>query len=307
MVDGQASVDLAQQPPGPPGWGPPQGGGWGPPPGGGWGPPQPPQGGWAPPPGSPPAGWGPPNAPPGGYPAAPGGPPGQSSSPMDALSFAWNRIKADPGTILGTLILGTLVGSAIQIVGDIVAKIVQVAARLPTPANPFDFDPAIAIIHAGAFLLNWPLSAFMQAGMMIFALKVARGDRYQIGDLFAGGRYFVSVLAGTAIMGLLVAVGIGCLVVPGVILSIGWFFAIPAIVDKDLGPIEALKESWRITDGKKGDVLLLLLGMALTVVAGLCACCLGALVAMPLCLIAQAYAYLRLTGQRTAAAYPGAS
>lgn len=39
-----------------------------------------------------------------------------------------------------------------------------------------------------------------------------------------------------------------CLV-PGIILALGWSFAVPLVVDRDLAPIDALKESWRITTG----------------------------------------------------------
>jgi hypothetical protein len=42
------------------------------------------------------------------------------------------------------------------------------------------------------------------------------------------------------------------------------------------------------------------LAMVGACIAGLCVCWVGSLIAAPVCLIAHAYAYLRLTGQRTA-------
>jgi uncharacterized membrane protein len=219
---------------------------------------------------------------------------------MEALSFAWERVKTDPGTILGTLILGSLLSSVASFVGGLCAAIYQAAAGQTPHTGMMSLDPILVGIQGLSYLFSVPLEAFFMAGMTFFALKVARGEPYETSDLFSGGRHFLSMLAALALFGLLVSIGIGCLVVPGVILSLGWYFFVPAIVDKGLGPIEALKESWRITDGKKGDVLLLALAMGAVIVAGFCACCVGALIAVPVCSIAQAYAYLRLTGQKTA-------
>ena len=221
------------------------------------------------------------------------------------MTFAWERIKADPGTILGTLILGFLLASAVSILGGLVAQIYQ-AALGTTHHHVGQFDPIVAAIQATAGLLNWPLAAFCQAGMAIFALKVARGEPYALTDVFSGGPSFLSVLVSSLLIGLAVSLGLVLLIVPGVILALGWLFTIPVIVDKRLGPVEAMKESWRITDGQKGTVLLLVLVLMGVSIAGWCACCVGLLVALPICQIAQTYAYLRLSGQRTAPVGPAA-
>lgn len=219
---------------------------------------------------------------------------------MEALSFAWERIKADPGTILGTLVLGSLLSSIAQVIGGMCTSIYQAAAGAAPKTGALSLDPVVLAIQGASYALSLPLEAYFMAGMTIFSLHVARGQPYSMGDLFAGGRHFISMLAGLVVFGLLVLIGLGCLIVPGVILMLGWYFFVPIIVDKGLGPIEALKESWRITDGKKSDVLLLVLAMIGASIAGMCACCVGLLIAMPVCQIALVYAYLRLSGQPTA-------
>jgi len=219
---------------------------------------------------------------------------------MEALSFAWERVKSDPGTILGTLVLGWLLTASVSFVGGIFAAVYQAGTGVMEHAGRPSADPIVIAIQAVSSLLSWPVEAFFMGGMTLFALKVARGEMYAMGDIFAGGRYFLNVLVATLVVGILVFTGILCLIVPGVIIALGLIFVVPVIVDKELGPIEALKESWRITQGKKGDIFLLVLGFILVTIAGLCACCVGALLAAPVCLIAQTYAYLRLTGQKTA-------
>ena len=57
--------------------------------------------------------------------------------------------------------------------------------------------------------------------------------------------------------------------------------------------------SWRITDGKKGDVLLLVLAMAGVCIAGFCACCVGLLIATPVARVLFTVVAFALEGDRT--------
>jgi uncharacterized membrane protein len=339
-------------PGGPPGgWGPPGGGppgGWGPP-GGGAPPGGVPPGGWGPPPGGPPPGGPPPGAPPGGPPpgappggwgggygqppgygpppgyapyappaAYPGGPPGaqgaaRAFSPGDAITFAWERLKADPGTILATIIVGFLLMWIVGFIGGFVGNIVGALAGAATTAThhrgmaptvtPFYFGMLGlgGFIWLGFQLLNFVVSSFFTAGLVSFALKVARGAPYAFGDLFGGAPFFLPVLAANFIIMIAVAIGVVFLIVPGVMLALGLWMTSTCIVDRNLGPIDALSESWRLTDGNKLNLFvfwLLSIGLA---IAGACACGVGLFLVMPLLLIAHAYIYLKLSGQQVAA------
>ena len=68
-------------------------------------------------------------------------------------------------------------------------------------------------------------------------------------------------------------------------------------MDRNLGPIDALEESWRLTDGHKGNIFVFRLLVVALFCAGLCACCVGILLVMPLVHIGTMYIYLRLSGQ----------
>lgn len=250
---------------------PPGGGGWGAPPGGGYGG-QP--GGFAPPPAGYPPGYSPDAGAQGGV-----GP----WSASEAVSFGWERVKADPGTTIGAVFVALLIGGAPGLVCNVAAQ----AAEEP------------AIVHVGT-VLNFVAGAFMAGGLTTFALKVARGQPYAFGDVFGGGPFFLRILAAEVLAFLGILAGMLLLIVPGIILSVGWSLMLPVLVDKNLGPVEALKESWRITSGHKGNIFVALLLLALTAIAGLCACGIGILVAYPIMYFAIAFMYLRLSGQQTA-------
>jgi uncharacterized membrane protein len=113
--------------------------------------------------------------------------------------------------------------------------------------------------------------------------------------------FFGPVLVANLITGVAVTLGLTCLFVPGVILSLGLSMTIPIIIDRNLGPIEALTESWKLTDGHKMNLFVYMLIAAGLVIGGLCACLVGVLLVVPILSIAHMYIYLRLTGQPVAA------
>lgn len=227
----------------------------------------------------------------GAYGPPPGAPPGDPMRPPtwgpgEAVSFAWDRIKADPGTILGALIVGGIISNATNSVSNGVQQM----------------DPdsiAFQLMGAGLSLVNFVIAAFMMGGMTMFCLKVARGEPYEFGDIFKGGPYFLGILVANLLTGLGVVFGLLLLIVPGIFLALAWSMTVPVLVDRQLGPIEAMKESWQLTTGHKGNIFLfglLMLGLA---ILGLLACCVGVLVVGPIGQIAWVYIYLRISGQRT--------
>ncbi|WP_437296698.1 YciC family protein [Sorangium sp. So ce426] len=293
------------QPPGGGGWGqPPGGGGYGPPPGGGGGWGQPPGGGgYGPPPGGgggygpPPGGgadWGGANPyqPPGGS-AGYGSPPGTGvAAPWgagDAASFGWERLKRDPAVLIGAafvvwfaMLVPAFIGGGIEamLAGD--APMAGLAVRL--------FLQIVGFVIFSYFL----------GGMTSLSLKVARGQPYSFSDLLGGGQWFLSILGAGFLTTIATYIGMFLLIVPGVIVSLGLSMTYLCIVDRNLGAIDAMKESWRITTGHKGGIFVYVLLACALALAGALACCLGVFVAAPVITIGLTYIYLRLTGQPTA-------
>lgn len=220
------------------------------------------------------------------------------------MTFAWERVKADPGTILATVIVGMvlvwIVSFVVSFTGQLVGGI-GLAASQRHLGTPFQVMGPLAI---GMFTLSWAVnlvvSSFVIAGIMTFSLKVAKGMPYTFSDLFSGAPFFVSILAANFISMVGISIGLAFLIVPGVILMIGLSMTIPLIVDRGLGPIDALTESWRLTDGNRANIFifgLIAFGLA---VAGVCACGIGLFLVVPLLYIAHMYVYLKLTNQPVA-------
>jgi hypothetical protein len=211
--------------------------------------------------------------------------------PTEAIVFGWETIKREPIAIL-VFFVAMLIGNAISTAGSLVN------VSLSTNADP-ELRSLGEVVYWVTLVVNIPLSLYIQMGLMRYVLKLARGEAASFADLFAGGP-FLTMLGVSLLLGLGVGFGTLLLVVPGVILALGWALVQYIAVDRRLGVIETFGVSWRATHGHKGQILLLFLLAFLVMLAGLLACCIGTFVAMPIIHVALAYLYLKLTGEEPA-------
>jgi uncharacterized membrane protein len=213
-------------------------------------------------------------------------------------------VKADPGTILATVIVGLVlvwvVGFVMSFIASVVSGIGMGATHRSSSGFPFELMPLSISMLSLSWAIDLVVSSFIMAGIMSFALKVAKGVPYTFADLFSGAPFFVPVLVANFISGLVIGIGFVFLIVPGVILMIGLSMTLPLIVDRGLGPIDALTESWRLTDGNRGNIFIFGLIAFGLIVAGSCVCVIGILAVIPLLHIAHMYIYLKLTHQPVA-------
>jgi uncharacterized membrane protein len=149
-------------------------------------------------------------------------------------------------------------------------------------------------LHNGAlsFIVNFLLSNLVYVGYTAFILKAHDAVESVTLESFWNPRQYwqylvVSVLTSLAIVG-------GCilLIVPGIILGLMFLFATYIVVDKNIqNPISAIKESVRITNGHKWELLVfVLLGLGVYIL-GAIALVVGLLVAVPVVSLATAHAY----------------
>lgn len=126
------------------------------------------------------------------------------------------------------------------------------------------------LLHAspvGAALggvLTLVLNVISQAAVLFGAFQQMRGRPFEIGDsLQKGFSRFLPVLGTAICVGIAVFVGFILLFVPGVILSIMFYVAIPVCVLEGIGPFDAMGRSSELTKGSRWKIF----GIAL--VAGL--------------------------------------
>ncbi len=316
-----------------PGWGPPSGsypppGAYPPPPGAY---PPPPPGAYPPPPPGayppPPAGYyPPPPAAEGGYAPPPPGWGRPAFSVGEALSWAWAKFTKNALP----LILATIVLFGIPL---IIAMVAQAILGMIAPTTTTAYDDGGDIIEmtsrtlTGAGLaftaLTWLILTFVGAAIASAyfggLLDIANGHKVQVGNFFRPRNVMSVVIASvllslvtivleillgivmavSPVLGVLIAL---LLIIPALAVGILTLFATVAIVDRNLAPIDGIKEAWRLTKANFGQVALVGLLVAALLFAGLLACGVGVLVAMPVAYLVVTYAYRKLSGGTVAPA-----
>jgi len=167
------------------------------------------------------------------------------------------------------------------------------------------------------------LAVWLNIGLTIVMLKIARGRLASFGDLFSGGPYILASILAGLILGLLgwgvltvamlpvllagalagrdpttqalVMIAGGCvafLVLFGLSLRMSQFPY--AIVDRGVGPIESLRISARATSGKWLSLFLIFLIVGLINFAGSLALLVGLIFTMPFSLLILAVTYTSL-------------
>lgn len=152
---------------------------------------------------------------------------------------------------------------------------------------------SLGVVIVGALVQQVPLIfGVMQAGMMWFFLKRARGEEVRFEDAFAGFSvaFLPTFLAGI-VMVLLLILGFALCVIPGLVFTVLWSFTWLLLMDKRLDFWPAMELSRKVLWPNFWGMLGLLIVCMLVIFLGLICCYVGVVVAMPVVLAAQACAY----------------
>ncbi len=165
---------------------------------------------------------------------------------------------------------------------------------------------ALALLVAAIALALYLLSAVIDVvtktavdmAWVRISLRVSTEGKGSFSDLIPNARMLLNYVAGTVLYHLIVLGGCLLVIVPGIIWALKFQFYGYLIVDKRLGPVAALKESGRITDGVKEDLFLLCLLVGLINLLGALCLVIGLLATVPIGFVATALVYRRLAGSK---------
>ncbi|RLF35240.1 MAG: hypothetical protein DRM99_05030 [Thermoplasmata archaeon] len=209
----------------------------------------------------------------------------QKFSKSEAVRFGWNTTRSNLGFFIGLLI----VVGMIYFIPDFIAELLKKDA----PVLSFIVD-----------VVSWILGIIVQMGLIKIALRFCDNKRAKLADLFSCLPLFFKYLFGSILYHLIVLGGTILLIIPGIIWAIKFQFFDYFIIDKGLGPIEALKESSAITRGAKWDLFFfnLLLGF-INFLGALCLL-IGLFVTVPTAMLAMAFVYRKLLTQKETSQVP---
>lgn len=152
-----------------------------------------------------------------------------------------------------------------------------------------------------ASILILAFNAFIAIGVIQIFLKISRGQHAEYGDIFGGAKYFWRFIGGSILYGLIVLGGYLLLIVPGIIWQYKYSMFSYLIIDKDMQPMDAIKESGKIMYGFKWKLFVLQLLMVLVILAGALLLGIGLLVAIPVVTLMSATFYRIVSGEKVSA------
>lgn len=202
----------------------------------------------------------------------------QKFSKKEAIRFGWNTMKSNLGFFIGLLIAVGLISFVSSIIAELLEEDVPI--------------PSIIIMIA-----LWVLAMIIQIGLIKIALRFCDNEKGRFTDLFSQYRLFFKYLFGSILYLLIVLGGLILLVIPGIIWGIKFWFFDYFIVDKGLGPIQALKRSSMITKNAKWDLFLFGLLLGFINLLGMFALLIGLFATIPTTMVAMAFVYRKLLAQ----------
>jgi len=209
-------------------------------------------------------------------------------SRSEAVRFGWNTMKSNLGFFIGLLIVW---GLLYTVPFYIAWRVIE--ANVP-----------LGII---LLIADFALTIVISMGLVKISLRFCDKEKGRFSDLFSQYRLFFKYLLASILYGLIVVGGTLLLIVPGIIWGIKFFFYDYFVIDKGVGPIEALKRSSAITLGVKRNLFvffLMLLGINLL---GTLCLLIGLFATIPTTMVAAAFVYRRLLAQAEIASVPETS
>lgn len=204
----------------------------------------------------------------------------KSFSIEEAIKFGWTMFKTRPWLFVGitafTVVLSQLGNMFKNTNGDSV----QVTL-------------VVAIFSILASIANFLISI----GTQKFYLKAADGENPEFKEIFRHAGLWLNVLLGGITLSIIVVGGFILLIIPGIIFAIMYGFQSILIIDKGMGPIDALKESARITKGVRWHLFLFALSLLVLNIIGAICLVVGLLVTIPVTNLAIVHVYRKLLSE----------
>lgn len=162
-------------------------------------------------------------------------------------------------------------------------------------SNAYHSSDTAVVVAGLVYLVFIIVQLLMTMGCIHILVKVSRGEVISTNDLFAKNGHFWKYLLASILYTLIIFAGIILFIVPGMIWALKYSMVIYLIIDKDMGVMDAFKESSKMTKGSKGTILIYGWGFALLNLVGMLALGLGLLVTMPITWIANGLIYVHLS------------
>jgi uncharacterized membrane protein len=210
----------------------------------------------------------------------------------DAFNYGWKKFQEYLGPILIAMVIFLVVQLVVAGIGSL---FVGGVGEITDPD-----DIGVGMFFSFGYLIFSLLSALVslliQAAVVRGALDITKGERIDL-QTFLSTENLGQIVLASIILAVGTAIGLILCVIPGLILIFFSQFTYQFIIDKGLPAFDAIKASFNLVNQNLGPVVGLFFASILAFFVGALLCGIGLIVAIPVTIIATAYAYRRLSGQ----------
>ena len=143
-------------------------------------------------------------------------------------------------------------------------------------------------------VLSWVIQMVTSIGVIVISLKIVDGKKAEFADIYKHYNLLLNYFLGSLLYGFVVLGGLILLIVPGIIWGIKYQYTTYLIIDKKMSPLDAFKQSGKITQGHKLKLFYLGLAFAGITLLGVITLGLGLIVTWPIVSLSGAYVYRKL-------------
>lgn len=179
----------------------------------------------------------------------------------EVYRFAWKAMQKSFWPLLLVMIIVGLTSPSVSI-----------------KAEDLQMPGIIAALFALAFALF--IGNPIKYGADYIFLKAVRGNTFEVREIFDGFKNYLNVVLAALLTTSIIVGGFLLLIIPGIVFACRLAFVSYLVMDKELEPIAAIEESWRLTKGYGWNIF----GMAMLtipiVIGGLLALIFGVFVSI---------------------------
>lgn len=202
---------------------------------------------------------------------------------MAVLREAWQKTTGFKGPIWISMLLVMAAMLGIGFVTLIIQKIMGTS-------------PASIALGVAVRLTADIAIAPVTAGYLMIALKHVQGEPVNYRMTFAYFSSFLPLIVASLLMTIMVTVGFCLLIIPGIYLAFSYLLVLPLIVDKKMGPWQAMETSRKTIHRCWFKVFLLQMGMGLVLVASALPFGIGLIWTLPMGILVTGILYREIFG-----------
>jgi len=147
-------------------------------------------------------------------------------------------------------------------------------------------------------ILSTLFSGALSIGLSQYFLNFTRNEHAEISDIFSGFQQILQAIIAAILMSVIIIIGIIFLIVPGVIAALGLGMTYFIMADHPgISAIDAMRESWEMMKGHKGQFFLLILSFIPWFFLTVFTLFIGMLWAYPYMMVSISKFYMNVSGQ----------